>query len=222
MVLFSQEVYKLINNALTELTASQASGRTPHNPLSEAHYLGAWVTNAIKKKRFDSIVLATLKGWQRQARSLGKDAGLKGQFTYLKKCYSRVLDAQEEVQAVHIEQFHQLYAALDNEQWLVTTDLTVGDRLNRHSGGKESLIVCTEQMQNSFNEQGLLIKPVSLYIRGNQQTVVDFAFAQSLLLYKITDYKSKVKYHGEFIVYPNNDGESLPEFPVAASIEALQ
>jgi len=222
MALFSQEVYKLINNALTELTASQTSGRTPNNPLSEAHYLGAWVTNAIKNKRFDSIVLTTLKGWQRQARSLGKDAGLKGQFSYLKKCYSQVLDAQEQVQPVRIEQFHPLYAALENDNWLVTTDLAVGAKLNRHSGGKESLIVCAQQMQESFDEQGLLIKPISLYLRGNQQRVVDFAFAQDLLLYKITDYKSKVKYHGEFIVYPNNDGASLPEFPVAPSTEAQQ
>ncbi|MFT6987296.1 MAG: hypothetical protein ACJAT7_003150 [Psychromonas sp.] len=222
MVIFSQEVYKLINLALTELTVSQASGRTPHNPLSEAHYLGAWVTNSIKKKRFDSVVLAALKGWQSQARSLGKDAGLKAKFTYLKTCYSQILDEQEQLQPVHIEQFHKLYAALDDDQWLVTTDLVVGERLNRHSGGKESLIVCAEQMQNCFDEQGVLIKPISLYIRGNQQTIIDCAFAQDLLLYKITDYKSKVKYHGEFIVYPNNDGESLPELPIASGVEAQQ
>ncbi len=219
MVLFSQEIYKLINSALSELTASQASRRTPHNPLSEAHYLGAWVTTAMKKKRFDSIVQATLKGWQRQARSLGQNAGLKDQFIYLEKCYSQVLDADKQVQPVNIEQLNKLYSALSNEQWMVTTDLEVGDKLNRHSGGKESLIVCAEKTSSSFDEQGVLIKPLSLYVRGNQQTIINFAFAQDLLLYKITDYKSKVKYHGEFIVYPNNDGTSLPEFPVDQSVE---
>ncbi|HEY5716354.1 MAG TPA: DUF2913 family protein [Psychromonas sp.] len=213
MILFSTEIYKLIGTALTELTDSQNSGRTPHNPLSEAHYLGAWVTNAMKKKRFDPIVVPTLQGWQRQARSLGKNAGLKRQFTYLEKCYSEVLDEHKQVQAVYKNQLEKLYAALEEDQWMVTTDLTVGERLNRHSGGKESLIVCAQQMQSCFDEQGKLIAPISLYVRGNQQKIINFAFAQNLLLYKKTDYKSKVKYHGEFIVYPNNDGSFLPEFP---------
>ncbi|MGB5446102.1 MAG: DUF2913 family protein, partial [Psychromonas sp.] len=181
--------------------------------LSEAHYLGAWVTTAMKNKRFDSIVVPTLQAWQRQARSLGKNAGLKRQFTYLEKCYSEVLDDHKQVQPVYKEQLEKLLAKLNDDEWMVTTDLTVGERLNRHSGGKESLIVCAQQMQSCFDEQGVLIKPISLYVRGNQQKVIDFAFAEHLLLYKTTDYKSKVKYHGEFIVYPNNDGSFLPEFP---------
>ena len=219
MVLFSQEIYKLINSALTELAASQASGRTPHNPLSEAHYLGAWITTAMKKKRFDPIVLETLKGWQRQARSLGKNAGLKKQFTYLEKCYSRVLNAEKQVQPVTVEQLNKLYTALTEQQWMVTTDLEVGDKLNRHSGGKDSLIVCAEKIASSFDIQGTLMKPLSLYVRGNQQEIIDLAFAQNLLLYKKTDYKSKVKYHGEFIVFPNNDGTALPELPIEQSKE---
>lgn len=217
MVLFSQEIYKLIDSALAELAASQESGRTPNNTLSEAHYLGAWVTTTLKNKRFDSTVVPTLKNWQKQARSLGKNAGLKAQFIYLKKCYSQVLDNDKQVQAVNIEQLNRLYAALSAQNWMVNTDLVVGDKLNRHSGGLDSLIVCADKIENSFSEQGELVKPLSLYVRGNQQTIIDLAFAENLLLYKMTDYKSKVKYHGEYIVYPNNDGSSLPEFPTENS-----
>lgn len=219
MVLFSQEIYNVIDCALSELTASQATKRTPKNALSEAHYLGAWVTTAMKKKRFDPVVLTTLQGWQRQARSLGKNAGLKKQFIYLQQCYSRILNDDKQVQPVTLEQLNRLYAQLTAKQWMVTTDLVVGERLNRHSGGKDSLIVCAEKTAACFDAQGQLIKPISLYVRGNQQAIIDLAFAENLLLYKKTDYKSKVKYHGEFIVYPNNDGTSLPEFPVAENIE---
>jgi len=167
----------------------------------------------MKKKRFDAIVLSTLQGWQRQARSLGKNAGLKRQFAYLEKYYNDVLDEQKNVRAVNKSQLEKLCAVLEEDQWMVNTDLQVGERLNRHSGGKESLIVCVQQMENCFDQQGILIRPISLYVRGNPQSIIDFAFAENLLLYKKTDYKSKVKYHGEFIVYPNNDGEFLPEFP---------
>jgi hypothetical protein len=214
MVLFSQEIYSLISTALTELEASQASGRTPNNPLNEAHYLGAWVTNAMKQKRFDSITVPILKAWQSKARSLGKNSGLKAQFVYLQKCYNQVLDDQKQVQAVTLPQIQAVVSKLEAQQWMVNTDLVVGNKLNRHSGGAASLIICEEQMLQCFNEQDVLVKPISLYLRGDLQELVEYAFEQNLLLHKITDYKSKVKYHGEFIIYPNNDGDKLPEFPI--------
>ncbi|MCP5076742.1 MAG: DUF2913 family protein [Psychromonas sp.] len=214
MVLFSQEIYTLISTALTELQASQASGRTPQNPLNEAHYLGAWVTTAMKQKRFDGITVPTLKAWQSKARSLGKNAGLKEQFIYLEKCYSQVLDETKQVQAVNLSQLQALIAKLEAEQWMVNTDLIVGNKLNRHSGGAASLIICEQQMLDCFNEEGVLIKAISLYLRGDLQELVTGAFEQNLLLHKMTDYKSKVKYHGEFVIYPNNDGDKLPEFPI--------
>ncbi|MFT6925181.1 MAG: hypothetical protein ACJAZP_000761 [Psychromonas sp.] len=220
MIHFSTEIYKLITTALTELSDSQDARRTPHTPLSEAHYLGAWITTAMKNKRFDSVVLPTLQGWQKQARSLGKNAGLKQQFAYLLKCYSVVFDEQKEIRLVNKNQLEKLFAVLEEVQWLVTTDLAVGERLNRHSGGKESLIVCAQQLEDCFDEQGVLIKPISLYVRGTLQDIIDLAFAQDLLLYKKADNKSKVKYHGEFIVYPNNDGKSLPELPKKDSEES--
>lgn len=213
MVLFSQEIYTLISTALSELEASQTSGRTPKNTLNEAHYLGAWVTTAMKQKRFEGITVPTLKAWQSRARSLGKNAGLKDQFNYLQDCYKQVLDDNKQIQAVNISQLLALVATLEKAQWLVNTDLIVGDKLNRHSGGAASLIICEQQMENNFDNEGVLIKPISLYLRGDLQELISHAFKENLLLHKITDYKSKVKYHGEFIIYPNNDGDKLPEFP---------
>ena len=214
MVLFSQEIYTLISTALTELKASQASGRTPKNPLNEAHYLGAWVTNAMKQKRFDGITVPILKAWQSKARSLGKNAGLKEQFIYLQKCYDQVLDSQKQVQAVTLPQLNAVTEKLEALQWMVNTDLVVGNKLNRHSDGAASLIICEEQMVQCFDDEGVLITPISLYLRGDLAVLVECAFEQNLLLHKMTDYKSKVKYHGEFIIYPNNDGDKLPEFPI--------
>lgn len=213
MSLFCQELYTLIETALSDLSASQQSGRTPNNTLSEAHYLGAWVTTAIKSKRFDSSLIETLKGWQKQARSLGKNAKLKDQFIYLQNCYSQVLDDNKQAQAISESQILALYNVLKDQDWMVTTDLVVEDRLNRHSGGKNSLIVCAQQMQDCFDNEKKLIHPISFYIRGNQQEIVDLAFVENILLHKKTDYKSKVKYHGEYIVYPQNNGDRLPEFP---------
>jgi hypothetical protein len=220
MIVFSQEIYTLISTALSELEASQASGRTPKNPLNEAHYLGAWVTNALKQKRFDNITVPMIKAWQSKARSLGKNSGLKAQFDYLQKCYLQVLDENQQVQPVKQAQLHSVVAKLTEQQWMVNTDLVVGNKLNRHSGGAASLIICADEFSTNFDDEGVLIKPISLYVRGDLQELVEYAFEQNLLLHKMTDYKSKVKYHGEFIIYPNNDGDKLPEFPIQKVAES--
>lgn len=213
MITFPQEIYKLLQLAQSELEASQNTGRTAKNDLSEAHYFAAWVTTAIKQKRFDAVLLPTLKIWQGKARSLGLNAGLKNTFIQLEACYKKVLDEESNYKKVIKTQVLQFCEQLENNDWMVTLNLTVGSRLNRHSDGKHSIIICAKSLEDAFDEEGTLIAPVSIYIRGEQQTAINAAFDQGLLLYKINDYKSKVKYHGEFILYPENNGKTLPELP---------
>ena len=207
---FSTSIYQVVTQALTELNEAQLKGKLPKNPVSETHFLAAWTTNAIKKKRFESEVVPSLTIWQRKARSLGKNAALVETFTAIKKSYEHVLDDNLKTKPVNKDQLIKLCEKLAESQWMVNTDLEVGDKLNRHSGGQASMIICSQAFENNF-EYGLLAKPLSLYIRGDVPEALQAAYEQSLLLYKVTDYKSKVKYHGEFIVYPNNDGTFLPE-----------
>jgi len=209
MTLFPQEMSRLTNSALSELNSSP----TAHNPLSEAHYLGAWVTKAIKRKRFNRIALQTLKNCQSQARSLGENAQLKAQFSSLQRCYGRVLDAEKKLKPVSVVQLEKLNEELKKRQWQVTTEAAVCGKLKIASGGRNSLLLCAEQLKRCFDKEGILKEALSLYIRGNHQQLTDLAFEQNLLLYKKTDYKSRVKYHGELLIYPDNNGTFLPEFP---------
>lgn len=210
MTSFSTSIHQVVSDALADLNEAQEKGKIPHNPLSETHFLAAWTTNAIKKKRFESDVLPTLTIWQRKARSLGKNAGLVATFTAIKNTYQHVFDESLSAKPVHKAQVSALCEQLTTQGWMVNTDLEVGEKLNRHSGGQASLIICSTEFESHF-EDGLLIKPISLYIRGDLPEALTAAYQQTLLLHKVTDYKSKVKYHGEYIVYPDNSGEFLPE-----------
>ncbi len=101
------------------------------------------------------------------------------------------------------------YTALEQQDWLVT-NTEVNRKVSHHTDGKASLVVCSAQYTESImNENGELVKPLSLYIRGNTQQFIDIAYQHGILLYKITDYKSKVKFHGEYIIYPMNAGGHL-------------
>jgi len=210
---FSTLIHQVVSQALVDLNEAQSKGKIPKNPLSETHFLAAWTTNAIKKKRFDSDVVPTLIIWQRKARSLGKNAGLVEIFTAIKNNYEHVFDENLKTKPVDKKQISALCETLTEQQWMVNTDLEVGEKLNRHSGGQASMIICSQAFENDF-EHNLLAKPISLYIRGDVTEAVQAAYKQSLLLYKVTDYKSKVKYHGEYVIYPNNDGTFLPELVV--------
>jgi hypothetical protein len=207
---FSTSIYHVVTEALTDLNEAQLKGKIPKNPLSETHFLAAWTTNAIKKKRFDSKVVPTLIIWQRKARSLGKNAALVETFNELKQSYEHVFDENLKTKPITKNQLIQLCEQLNENQWLVDTELEVGEKLNRHSAGQSSLIIDKNELKSHF-EHGLVSKPISLYIRGDVKEVIQRAFELSILLYKVTDYKSKVKYHGEYLIYPNNDGEFLPE-----------
>ena len=214
MTSFSTSIHQVVTTALADLHEAQLKGKIPKNPLSETHFLAAWTTNAMKKKRFESDVLPTLKIWQRKARSLGKNAALVETFQAIKAHYEHVFDQDLKAKPVNKQQIVNLCDKLTELQWMVNTDLEVGEKLNRHSAGQASMIICSQQFEQNF-EDGLLVKPISLYIRGDLPEALQAAFDQSLLLYKVTDYKSKVKYHGEYIIYNNNEGEFLPELLMA-------
>lgn len=210
MTSFSTSIYQVVTTALSDLKEAQAKGKIPQNPLSETHFLAAWTTNAIKKKRFESNVVPTLTIWQRKARSLGKNAALVETFTAIKNSYEHVLDDNLQLQSISKDQVINLSEKLSSLNWMVNTDLEVGAKLNRHSGGQASLIICNTEFENNFQD-GKLIKPLSLYIRGDIQEAITTAYENNLLLHKVTDYKSKVKYHGEYLLEVNNNGDFLPE-----------
>jgi len=210
MTNFSTSIYQVVTTALNDLDKAQSNGKIPRNPLSETHFLAAWTTNSMKKKRFESDVLPTLKIWQRKARSLGKNAALVSTFNAIKASYEHVFDQNLQPKAVTKNQVIELCDQLSALDWMVNTDLEVGDKLNRHSGGKASLIICTNEFNDNF-EDNILQKPISLYIRGELPQALEIALSQSLLLHKVTEYKSKVKYHGEYLIFANNNGDFLPE-----------
>ncbi|PSW03774.1 DUF2913 family protein [Photobacterium lipolyticum] len=219
MAIYSQEIYKLVTAGLKELEESQLSGKIQKNPVSETHFLSAWVTKAIKQQVFDRCVIKTLMSWQQQARSMGKNAQLKQNFEHIAEAYAGIRGDDGKAMIITRDQVQSLYQVLEQKGWLVTTEFEVNRKVTHHTEGQASLVVCVKQFRDVFSiqdestEQVELAKPLSFYVRGSAQELIDTAFSLGLLLFKVTDYKSKVKYHGEYVLYPHNNGAHLPELP---------
>ncbi|UTV28925.1 DUF2913 family protein [Photobacterium atrarenae] len=216
MAVFIEEIGKLVSDGLNDLAESIESGKTPGNPVSETHFLSAWVTKSIKQQRYDHRVAKTLLAWQQQARSMGKNAQLKQQFEQIRQTLTGLNPDGTFKMAVMAEQIQALYQALAAADWLVTTEYEVNRKVTHHTDGQASLVVCAKQYREAIAESGEVAKPLSLYLRGDAKAVVDTAYQHGLLLFKVTDYKSKVKYHGEYVIYPGNQGAHLPELPAQA------
>ncbi|MBD8513933.1 DUF2913 family protein [Photobacterium sp. CAU 1568] len=217
MAAFYQELNKLVDEGLAELESSVTAGKTPNNPVSETHFMSAWITKVIKQQRYDHCVAKTLLGWQQMARSMGKQAQLKLKFEHLAWALSGVLTEEGTTSPVKSEQLDRFYSALLQLDWVVATEYEVNRKVTHHTDGQASLVVCAKQSNEAFDEAGRLAKPLSVFVRGNIQQCIDLAYQQGLLLYKVTDYKSLVKYHGEYILYPDNAGDYLPELPTRAA-----
>lgn len=213
MSIFFNEIYNVVSSGLTALQVAQETGKTQKNPVSESIFLSAWVTKMIKQQYFDHCVSKTLLLWQQQSRTMGKNAQLKQQFERLAETFAQVTGEQGQSTHITAEVIANFYADLEQQDWLITKEYEVTRKVTHHTDGQASLVVCCAQYAAAINEQGELSKPLSLYVRGNVQQFVDTAYRHGLLVYKVTDYKSKVKYHGEYVLYPCNAGGHLPELP---------
>ncbi|MCE2595329.1 DUF2913 family protein [Motilimonas cestriensis] len=210
---FAKEIYDLACIALNELEQAHLDGSVSRTPVNQAHYLNAWVTKAIKTQRFAHCVAATLLVWQQQGRSMGKHAQLKQTFEDITRVYGALLSEQGTLAKVYETQIDALFDQLAESDWSLITDSVIERKVKRNSAGMDSLVVCRQQYERAIHaEEKRLIRPLSCYVRGNVQQLISLAGAQNLLLFKVTDYKSKVKYHGEYVIYPSNNGPYLAEF----------
>ncbi|WP_035387139.1 DUF2913 family protein [Ferrimonas senticii] len=206
---FHLAILALAQTAMAELAQGKQAGKVPANPTSEAHFFSAWVTRAIKTQRFPTSCAKQLLAWQKSARTSGASAGLKWQFEQIIATYQPLLEQPVLISKALLE---QLFSELQQQDWYVERDYPVTRKVSHHTDGQHSLVICCEQWGKAIDADGLLQKPLSLYVRGDVRQLVQLAWQHGLLLHKVTDYKSLVKYHGEYLIYPANAGTTVAEF----------
>jgi hypothetical protein len=211
--MYYQEIQNVVNSALGELEQQHQLGKLVNAPNSNKQFLLRWVTRMIKEQRFDHCVSQDLLSWQRMGRSQGNNMPLETIFRQISGYYSAFFSANEkEVTDAQIERFLD---NMENLEWEVSTsEPLVGEgKVQLFTEGKNSLALCSKQCDDCF-EQERMIKPMNLFVRGNHAQFIDVAWQAGLMVHKRTDYKSNVKYHGEYLIFPLNHGNQLAEIPM--------
>lgn len=203
-MLFKEHLTLLTTTALAELAESSSN-----DPVSESHYLSLWVTQAIKNKRFDLCMSPLLKQWQQSARTLGQAANLKHQFESIKHDYQYVNNIND---AMTKDGLLTLFNAIETTDWQVSYQHLGRKKVAVKMQCSSSLVVDNESFEKAFDENGLLVNQINLFIRGDNKHFFKAAYDCGILCFKLSDYKSVVKFHGQYVIAANNNYPSIAEF----------
>ncbi|MCO4205566.1 DUF2913 family protein [Aeromonas taiwanensis] len=201
---YNQALFDMASQSLDELarTAAQKSGK--RTPAQESHFLCTWMADSLKEKRFSRLVMEDLKAWVQLGRTLGAGADLKGLLERILRQYERAMAEPVQLGA----RLADLLAELEAAGWLVLTTSEVNAKLRLQSGGQSSLIISASEYQGHI-EAGELVKPLTLYVRGDERVLVEAAFARGLLLSQGNKKTSLVKHHKSYRVMPGNEQPAL-------------
>jgi hypothetical protein len=216
---YTIEIQKLVNKALDEIAAEHASGKLTNGPTANNLYLVRWITKAIKSQQFPRIVADDLIRWQKTGRSKGNNAGLMLTFQRISKFYGQLFPEGAPERTIKDHEINAFIDMMEENNWEVTTSEELVDcgKVQIFTEGPNSLAMCTEQCESCFDGEDM-IKPMSWFVRGHHADFVEKAAAAGFMVHKVTDYKSNVKYHGEYIVFPANRGNQLAEIPLSLTV----
>lgn len=201
---YNQALFDMATQSLAELarTAEQKAGK--RTPAQESHFLCTWMADSLKEKRFSRMVMEDLKGWIQQGRTLGAGADLKGLLERIVCQYGRAMAVPEQLGA----RLATLLAELEEAGWLVFTDSELDAKLRLLSQGQSSLVISASEYQGHIAE-GELLKPLVLYVRGDEKQLAQAAFAQGLLLSQGDKKATLVKHHKAYRLVPANAQPAL-------------
>jgi hypothetical protein len=212
-LIYAREIKGLVDCAITDLEAAHASGKLSNTPVSNTHYIVRWIATSIKTQRFPTIVAKDLIRWQKMGRSKGTATELHSQFKIISKLYSEhFVDGNYQAPVID-KTIDQFLDHMESIEWSVSTEFELLEKNQLFTEGESSLVLCAGQCDSCFDGGEELVKPISLFVRGNHTQFIEEANKFGFLMHKRSDYKSKVKYHGEYLLYPCNLGNQLAEIP---------
>lgn len=196
---YNQALLEMASQSLAELarTAAQKAGK--RTAAQESHFLCTWMAESLKEKRFSRLVMEDLKEWVQLGRTLGAGADLKGLLERIVSQYERAMAAPTQLGT----RLNALLAELAAAGWLVITESEINAKLKLQSGGQPSLIISASEYDEHI-EDGELTRPLTFYVRGDEQQLARAAFTHALLLSQGNKKGSLVKHHKAYRVMPGN------------------
>ncbi len=200
---YNQALLQLAQAGIDAIKQRDAAPNTIKTAAAESHFICSWMAQALKEKRFSKLVADDLTLWVRQGRSMGAEANLKGLLENIVAQYKQI-ETNEKLG----DKLTALLAELENQDWMVITDTEVDTKLKLDSDGQASLIISAPEYEQHI-QQGDIIKPINMFVRGDEQQLAKLALQHGLLLSQGNKKTALIKHHKTYKVYPNNNQPAL-------------
>ncbi|MCH4293196.1 DUF2913 family protein [Shewanella sp. 3B26] len=200
---YNQTLLSMASDALDALAASSA-GSSHATAAQQSHFLCSWMAQALKDKRYAKCIADDLTQWVRQGRSLGADANLTSLLERIRSQYTALMQSPTALGSA----LASMLDAAREQDFIVYSDTPIKTKLKLDADGQASMIVCADEYQANIRD-GELIKPISLYVRCNEQVLARLAFEHGLMLTLGDKKASLIKHHKAYRLYPDNELPSL-------------
>ncbi|GGP80071.1 DUF2913 family protein [Shewanella ulleungensis] len=201
---YNQALLTLALAGIDAINTSASQHKAPRTPAQESHFLCNWMVESLKTKRFSKLVADDLTSWIRQARSQGAGAQLKRLLTCIADQYQQANDSAIATGAG----LKNLLAELTEQNWVIITDTDIDAKLKLDSVGQSSLIISAKEFNQHIIDDNI-VKPISMYIRGDENQVARLALAQGILLSQGNKKTTLIKHHKTYTLRPKNLHPSL-------------
>lgn len=201
---YNQALLTLALAGIDAINTSASQHKSPRTPAQESHFLCNWMVESLKTKRFSKLVADDLTSWIRQARSQGAGAQLKRLLTCIADQYQQANDSAIATGAG----LKNLLAELTEQNWVIITDTDIDAKLKLDSVGQSSLIISAKEFNQHIIDDNI-VKPISMYIRGDENQVARLALAQGILLSQGNKKTTLIKHHKTYTLRPKNLHPSL-------------
>jgi len=200
---YNQAIMELAQAGIAALDHRSASKSAVNTPAAESHFICSWMATSLKERRFSKLMAPELTNWVRDGRSKGADA----QLTHLLRRINSQYQALESDTALGTA-LKSMLSELETENWLVILDAEVTTKLKLDGNGQSSLIISVDQFEGHIQD-GELIKPISVYVRSDEQVLAKMAAKHGLLFSQGNKKTSLIKHHKTYRLYPKNQQPEL-------------
>ncbi|MCG9695857.1 DUF2913 family protein [Shewanella sp. Isolate11] len=201
---YNKALLELAQAGLEAVKQRDESSTAMKTPAAESHFICSWMVQSLKERRFSKLVADDLTQWIRQGRSMGAGANLKGLLMSITNQYQQVKDTSDKLG----DKLALLLSELEQQDWLIFTDSEVDTKLKLDSDGQASLIISAPEYEQHI-VQGEMIKPINMYVRGDEQQLAKLALQQGLLISQGNKKTALVKHHKTYRLYPKNQQPAL-------------
>jgi hypothetical protein len=201
---YNQALLTLALAGIEAINTSASQHKAVRTPAQESHFLCNWMVESLKTKRFSKLMADDLTAWIRQARSQGAGAQLKRLLICIADQYQQANNS-DIATGVGLK---NMLAELTAQEWVVITDTDIDAKLKLDSDGKSSLIISAKDF-NQHIVDDKIVKPISMYIRGDEKLVARLALEQGILLSPGNKKTSLIKHHKTYVLMPSNLHQSL-------------